>query len=189
MLVLASKSPYRRKLLQQLGLRFHCAAPAVDETVRAGESADRLVVRLAVDKARAGAAEWPGAVVIGADQVAECGGEIFGKPGTAEAAVNMLRRSSGMEVKLYTGLALIGTSGCEQTKMEIFHAKFRPLDEATILRYVAREKPLDCAGAVRAEGPGIALLEHLRGDDPNTLIGLPLIALVRMLEAEGVRVV
>lgn len=189
MLVLASQSPYRRKLLRQLGLEFQCAAPAVDETPLAGESADGLVVRLAVEKARAGAAEWPGAVVIGADQVVECKGEIFGKPGTVEAAVNMLRRASGMEVKLYTGLALIGASGREQKKMEIFHAKFRPLDEATIQRYVAREKPLDCAGAVRAEGPGIALLERLRGDDPNTLIGLPLIALVRMLEAEGVRVV
>jgi len=103
--------------------------------------------------------------------------------------VNMLRRASGMEVKLYTGLALIGATGCEQRRLEIFRAKFRPLDEAVIQRYVAREKPLDCAGAVRAEGPGIALLEHLRGDDPNTLIGLPLIALARMLEAEGVRVV
>ena len=185
-LILASSSPYRRELLQRLGIPFEVIAPDVDETPAPGETPQALVERLAIAKARAVAGQRPDALVVGSDQVAVYDGTIVGKPLTHERAVEQLRRASGKTVTLYTGLALInGASGRTQNEVVPFQVTFRRLSDAQIENYLRKEQPYHCAGSVKSEGLGIALLERFEGDDPNTLIGLPLIRLVRMLELEG----
>ena len=186
-LVLASTSPYRRMLLERLGLPFVCAAPQVDESPLAGESAHELAARLSRAKAEAVAAEYPDALIIGSDQVAVIDGEITGKPGNRERAIEQLRRASGRCSELITGLCLLdATSGSVEVDCIPYRVHFRELDDATIERYLDREQPYDCAGACKAEGLGITLLERFEGDDPNALIGLPLIRLVTMLHRAGV---
>lgn len=192
-LVLASTSPFRRELLARLGLPFDTIAPEVDEARTPGENAERLVLRLAESKARAVADWFPDALVIGSDQVAGLAGEpddaILGKPGTRERAIEQLTRASGRTVVFRTGLCLLRTAdGTAQTACELFQVHFRNLTAAQIEAYVDRERPFDCAGSFKSEGLGITLFERLEGDDPNTLIGLPLIRLVDMLAAEGVDV-
>lgn len=189
-LVLASSSPFRRALLARLGIPFETLSPAVDETPQAGEAPATLVERLAIAKARAGAARHPGALVIGSDQVAVHGDAIVGKPRDHADAVRQLRAASGSRVLLHTGLALLdGASGRLQHEVVPFAVHFRALTDAQIERYLRKEQPYDCAGSVKSEGLGIALIERFEGDDPNALIGLPLIRLVRMLENEGVEVI
>ncbi|MFP5348516.1 MAG: Maf family protein [Gammaproteobacteria bacterium] len=186
-LVLASSSPYRRELLSRLKLPFETIVPDIDEASRPDETPQALVERLAVAKARAVAARTPDALVIGSDQVAVYDGAIVGKPHTHENAVRQLRSAAGKTVMLYTGLALVNAAtGRVQSEVVPFGVTFRPLTEAQIENYLRKEQPYGCAGSVRSEGLGIALLERFDGDDPNTLIGLPLIRLVRMLEREGV---
>ena len=186
-LVLASTSAYRRMLLERFGLPFETARPEVDETPLPGEAPPATADRLAAAKARAVVARFPDALIIGSDQVAHLGAEIFGKPGTAERAVAQLRRMSGQTVTFHTALALLDSASgrlhCASVPTQV---KFRTLDEAEIVRYVAAERPLDCAGSAKSEGLGITLLESLSGDDPTALVGLPLIALARLLRAEGV---
>lgn len=185
-LVLASTSPYRRQLLERLGLRFTTAAPAVDERRRPGESPQVLVLRLAEAKARAIAPTHPNALVIGSDQVACLDDEVLGKPGDRAAAIAQLERASGRILVFQTGLCLLDTtSGRAQTLVEPFRVHLRKLDRRQIEGYLDREQPFDCAGSFKSEGLGIALFERLEGDDPNTLIGLPLIRLVSLLESEG----
>lgn len=189
-LILASSSRYRRALLERLGLPFETIAPDIDETPRPAETPLRLVERLAVAKAQAIAARVPHSLVIGSDQVAVHGDAIVGKPHTFEKAVSQLRQASGSTVTLYTGLALVhADSGRVQSETIPFRVVFRTLSQAQIENYLNKEKPFDCAGSVKSEGLGIALLERLEGDDPNALIGLPLIRLVRMLEREGLAVI
>ena len=186
-LILASSSVYRRQLLERLGLPFETANPQVDETRLPNESPERLAQRLALAKARDVSRRWPDALIIGSDQVAALGAEIFGKPGTIENAVAQLQRMSGQEVLFHTAVALIdGRSGHEQCENILTRVRFRPLSEPEIRRYLEREPALDCAGSAKCEGLGIALLDALTGDDPTALIGLPLIALTRMLRAAGV---
>ena len=188
-LVLASSSPYRRELLARLALPFDVIVPEIDETPRPDETPTALVERLAVAKARAVVARAPSALIIGSDQVAVYDGAIVGKPHTHENAVRQLRTAAGKTVMLYTGLALINAAtGRVQSEVIPFAVTFRPLTEAQIESYLRKEQPYGCAGSVRSEGLGIALLERFAGDDPNALIGLPLIRLVRMLENEGVGV-
>jgi septum formation protein len=185
-LVLASTSPFRRELLQRLGLPFTTVAPEVDETPRPGETPMALVERLAHAKALAGAALAPGSLVIGSDQVACCDGDILGKPGTRERAIAQLRQAAGRILEFHTGLCLLdGASGAAQTDCIPFRVHFRDLDPARIEAYVDRERPFGCAGSFKSEGLGIALFRRLEGDDPSALIGLPLIRLVAMLEAAG----
>lgn len=189
-LVLASTSPYRRELLERLGLPFTTAAPEADETRHGGESPEALVRRLAEAKARAVAGQFPDALVIGSDQVAVNGGEVLGKPGGFERAAEQLRRASGRRVGFLTGLCLLNTrTNRAQVTLETFGVVFRHLTDAQITHYLEREQPYNCAGSFKSEGLGIALFERMEGDDPSTLIGLPLIRLVRMLEAEGVEVI
>ena len=189
-LILASSSPYRRELLQRLGIPFEVVAPDVDETPAPGETPQALVERLAIVKARTVAKQRSDALVIGSDQVAVYDGTIVGKPLTHDRAVEQLRRASGKTVTLYTGLALInGASGHTQSEVVPFRVAFRRLSEAQIENYLRKEQPYHCAGSVKSEGLGIALLERFEGDDPNALIGLPLIRLVRMLECEGMKVI
>lgn len=187
MLVLASSSPYRRQLLERLGLEFEVDVPGVDEAPVGGETPVAYVERLAVDKARAVAGRHPDSLVIGSDQAAVHDGRIIGKPASHEDAVRQLVSASGRRVTLYTGLALINSGSMRiQSDVVPYSVHFRALTLPVIERYLAREQPYACAGSLRAEGLGITLLERFEGDDPNALIGLPLIRLVDMLLAEGI---
>jgi septum formation protein len=188
-LILASTSPFRRELLARLGLPFTVRAPDVDETRWPAEGAAALVRRLAEWKARRVAEEESTALIIGSDQVAVLDGEIIGKPGDHLQAVEQLQRASGRGVVFYTGLCLLdGASGRRQVAVESFQVMFRTLTVEMIEHYLQREQPYQCAGSFKSEGLGIALFERLEGDDPTSLIGLPLIRLVRMLEAAGMTV-
>lgn len=184
-LVLASTSPYRRALLEKLGVAFECAAPNVDETAQPGEAPRHLVLRLAQAKAQALAERYPQHLIIGSDQVCVLNGEITGKPLTEENAFKQLMKARGNIVTFYTGLALYNTAtGHLQTECEPFDVHFRHLSEQEITDYLRKERPLNCAGSFKSEGLGITLFERLEGRDPNTLVGLPLIALCQMLRRE-----
>ncbi len=186
-LVLASTSPFRRELLERLGLSFETCAPEVDETREAGEKPEALVMRLAARKAEAVAQRFPKALIIGSDQVACLEDRVLGKPGSRDNAMRQLRDSAGKEVLFLTGLCLFnGMSGRRQVICEPFRVRFRELDDERIARYVDAEQPFNCAGGFKSEGLGITLFRGLHGEDPNALIGLPLIRLVDMLAEEGV---
>lgn len=186
-IILASTSPYRRALLERLGLTFRAVAPGIDETPSHGELPQALVMRLAEAKARALVRDYPQALIIGSDQVACIDGHILGKPGNRAGAIAQLERLSGREVIFHTGLCLFDTRlNSAETLVEPFRVFFRPLTSAQIAGYVDHEQPFDCAGSFKSEGLGIALFERLEGEDPNTLIGLPLIRLIRLLEAKGI---
>lgn len=188
-IVLASSSPYRRQLLERLGLPFTVVRPNIDERSQPNETPSVMVERLAVTKAQAVCGEWRNALVIGADQVAERNGEIVGKPHDHTQAVKQLRAASGGVVTLYTGVALVNSETSHvQSAVVPFRVAFRELTDQQIENYLRREQPYDCTGAVKAEGLGVALLERMEGEDPSALIGLPLIRLVRMLEKEGVKI-
>ncbi|WP_285259683.1 Maf family protein [Halopseudomonas bauzanensis] len=187
-LVLASSSPYRRALLDRLGIPFEHAAPEVDETPRAGETAEQLTLRLALDKARALAGRYADHLIIGSDQVLLLDDQAVSKPGTHAAATDQLRRCSGRTVQFTTSLCLLNSATDHyQLTSEPFMVSFRELDDDSIERYLQREQPYDCAGSFKMEGLGISLFRALRGDDPNSLIGLPLIRLCEMLREEGVQ--
>lgn len=189
-LVLASTSPYRRELLARLHIPFAVAAPDVDETALPGEAPEQTAGRLAETKARAVAAQFPDALIIGSDQVAVLDNMQLGKPHTHENAVKQLSMMRGKCVVFNTALALFNSrSGNVQNRLVTFSVQFRNLSDAQIERYLAKEQPYNCAGSAKSEGLGIALIERMQGDDPNALIGLPLIALVEMLQHEGVEVV
>lgn len=187
-IVLASTSTYRRTLLERFGLPFDVASPDVDETPLPAEAPAATADRLAVAKATAVAAGFPRALVIGSDQVAYLGGEVYGKPGTVERAIDQLRRMSGRSVIFHTALAVVNTrTGTARSESVPTRVTFRKLGDDEIVRYVEKERPLDCAGSAKSEGLGITLLESLSGDDPTALVGLPLIALSRLLRAEGIQ--
>jgi MAF protein len=188
-LVLGSTSPYRRELLGRLGLPFDTSRPDTDETALPNESPDGLVRRLAEAKARSVAASRPESLVIGSDQVAVLDDEVIGKPGSPDAAREQLQRASGRSVLFLTGLCLLD-SGNDRSWVivEPFTVHFRKLGSEQIDRYLEAEQPYDCAGSFKSEGLGIALFERLEGDDPNSLVGLPLIRLVALLAEAGVSV-
>ena len=186
-LILASTSPYRRELLGRLQLPFEAIAPDTDESPLTGELPTATAERLSLAKARAVADRFPDALIIGSDQVAYRGEDRYGKPGTRENAIAQLRAMSGNAVVFHTGLCLLNAATSRFHLRGIpTEVRFRELSDAEILRYVTKEDSLNCAGSARSEGLGIALLEYMRGDDPNALVGLPLIALCDMLRAEGV---
>lgn len=185
-LVLASTSRYRRMLLERLRCPFEVAAPGVDETALPGEPSAATALRLAEAKARAVAPAHPGALIIGSDQVAELDGRPLGKPVDHADAVAQLRAASGRAVVFHTGVALLdAASGRCRLRLVDVASTFRTLTESDIARYLAHERPYDCAGSVRSEGFGIALFERIESDDPTALIGLPLIALVSLLREQG----
>ena len=186
-LVLASSSRYRRAILDKIALPYHTSSPNIDETAKPCETAEQLVARLAEQKARAVACEYPGALIIGSDQVAALDGQILGKPHTVERAVEQLSAASGQVVTFYTGLCLLDArDNSYQVATVPFAVHFRDLSLAEIERYIELESPLDCAGSFKSEGLGISLFQRLEGEDPNTLIGLPLIKLLQMLRNKGV---
>ncbi|WP_435101339.1 Maf family protein [Arhodomonas sp. AD133] len=185
-LILGSGSPYRAALLERLGIAFEQRAPDIDERPVAGEAPADYVRRLAENKARAAAVDTVDALVIGCDQIACLDGTIIGKPHDETAAVAQLQRASGRCVRFLVGLALHDTRTAHtDSRVEHIDAHFRELESTEIERYIQRERPFDCAGSFRAEGLGISLFRRLEGDDPNTLIGLPLIALCDMLRDRG----
>lgn len=186
-LVLASTSSYRRALLEKLQLPFITAIPQTDETPMPNEAADILVQRLACSKARSLAERYPQHLIIGSDQVCVIDGKITGKPHTYENAVKQLQQASGRCVTFYTGLALLDSTNNRINGIcETFDVYFRTLTDAEIDGYLTREQPWNCAGSFKSEGLGITLFERLTGRDPNTLVGLPLIALTQMLIEQGV---
>ena len=188
-IVLASSSSYRRELLARLQLPFTCHSPEIDETPLAGESAQELVQRLALSKARALAEQYPQHLIIGSDQVAVLDGKIIGKPLHAEGATQQLSAASGRSLVFLTGLAVIDTrTQLEQVDLVPFTVHFRTLNAAQIQRYIAAEQPFDCAGSFKSEGLGVSLFQATEGSDATSLIGLPLIRLCDMLNACGIAV-
>jgi septum formation protein len=189
-LILGSTSIYRRELLERLKIPFRVEAPGIDETPLANETPQQLVERLSIEKARSVASNNPASLVIGSDQVAVHNGKIVGKPHTHEKAMQQLREANGKEIVLYTGLSVVNAdTGESLTEVIPFHVVFRKLSEQQLENYLHKEQPYHCAGSVKSEGLGVALLERFDGEDPNTLIGLPLIRLIRMLEHFGVNVI
>ncbi len=188
-LVLASTSPFRRALLEKLRIPFEALSPDVDETPNDNESPQALVVRLSEAKARAGAETFPDALIIGSDQVAVCGDEVLGKPGDHDKACRQLARLSGHRVEFLTGLCLYdAASGKARTDLVNYAVTFRKLTTEQIDRYLRAEQPYNCAGSFKSEALGISLFKAMHGDDPNALIGLPLIRLVSWLNEAGLSV-
>ncbi|HEY9130470.1 MAG TPA: Maf family nucleotide pyrophosphatase [Dyella sp.] len=186
-IVLGSTSVYRAELLRRLLPAFEQRAPGTDEVALTGESPVDRALRLAIAKADAAGAGQLDALIIGSDQVAELNGSILDKPGTAERARAQLAASSGHEVQFHTALCLLDTrDGMRYTHIDHTRVRFRILSETEISRYVARENPLDCAGSFKCEGLGISLFERIDNEDPTALIGLPLIALARLLREAGI---
>jgi len=187
--VLASTSRYRRALLERLGFPFECADPRTDEAPLAEEAAGKTALRLAEKKARAVAAAYADALVIGSDQVASCDGLRLDKPGTHENAVRQLTALSGKTASFDTAVALLDTkSNKVLTRLVRCDVTFRTLSPQVIRDYLRKEKPYDCAGSAKSEGLGIILIERIRTDDPTSLVGLPLIALTEMLNEAGMPV-
>jgi len=188
-IVLASTSIYRRELLTRLQIPFSVAAPDVDEKPLADELPQDTALRLAQLKAQTVAAAFPRALIIGSDQVAVLDGMQLGKPYTHENAVKQLRFMRGKKVIFYTALCLLNSlTGKSQIGVVSYAVHFRQLSDSQIEHYLTKEQPYNCAGSAKTEGLGIALIASMHGDDPNALIGLPLIALVEMLANEGVDV-
>jgi len=184
-LVLASTSPYRKQLLEKLRVPFITDKPFVDETPLPNETAIQLVERLAIAKAQALVNKYPNALLIGSDQVCVNNNMILGKPGNFETAFTQLKAASNKSITFYTGLALINSvTGNVQSLVEPFTVKFRQLNDSMIKNYLNKEQPYQCAGSFKSEGYGIALFDSLAGKDPNSLVGLPLISLIPLLEAE-----
>ena len=184
-LILASTSVYRRRLLERLQLPFRSVAPGVDEAAMAGESAAALALRLAQEKALAVSRRFPQAIVIGSDQTASLDGALLGKPGTESRARAQLAKCSGRSVMFQTAVAAAQAGRILDRCRVDTEVVFRNLTADEIASYVALDKPLDCAGSFRWEGPGIRLFEALRSDDPTAIEGLPLISVARLLRGAG----
>jgi septum formation protein len=188
-LILGSSSKYRRELLERLRLPFTATSPDVDETPLPLETPESLARRLALEKALAVARQFPEAIVIGSDQVADLQGAPLGKPLTHERAVQQLRQMRGQTVVFQTAVAVVCLStGFQQSDLAPVRVVFRDLGDEEIEAYLHAEQPYDCAGSAKSEGLGIALLEAIESDDPTALIGLPLIRTCRMLKAAGLEV-
>lgn len=184
-LILASTSPYRKDLLSRLGLPFQILPSNADEAAMDGETSANLAQRLANAKAQEVWTLHPGSVVIGSDQVADMDGQRLGKPGTVERAVEQLQACSGKTVNFYTAVTVLAPNGSRHDHIDITGVSFRELDLEEIRRYVETEKPLDCAGAFKAEALGISLFRSISNQDPTALTGLPLIWLSQCLRDLG----
>ena len=185
-LILASTSPYRKALLDRLQVAYDCDSPDIDESPLEGESVENMVARLATLKAKAVASRHNNALIIGSDQSAELDDKPLSKPGDFDNAVRQLRNASGRRIVFQTGLCLLNThNGNVQTAVIPYTVVFRQLTTDMIESYLKKEQPYNCAGSFKSEGLGIALFEKFEGEDPNALIGLPLIKLTEFLENEG----
>ncbi|HEX6246058.1 MAG TPA: nucleoside triphosphate pyrophosphatase [Polyangiales bacterium] len=186
-LVLASTSPYRSDLLRRIGLTFEARAPACDEEAlkRAGEAPEAQAQRLALAKAESLAALAPDAFILGGDQLVELDGEVLGKPHTVERALAQLRRMRGKTHRLLTAFTLLCPGGERVTHLDTHRLTLRALRDDELERYVARDQPLDCAGSYKIEALGITLCERIEGEDFSAIMGLPLMALARLLRERG----
>lgn len=185
--ILASGSRYRLAQLESIGVRAHPVPPDVDESQLPGESAATLAQRLAESKVAGVAARHPGAIVIAADQVAECAGTVYGKPGSAFAQATQLAACAGRELSFHTAVVVrCEASGFHGLHLDTTRCRMRSLAAGEIARYVEREAAIDCAGGFKVEGLGITLFDGIDSSDPTALVGLPLIAVARMLRACGV---
>ena len=187
-LILGSSSPYRKELLDRLGIPFDCLSPDIEETGRAGETPEALCRRLAKSKAQAVQALRPGCVVIGSDQVAVLGDAILGKPHTRERSIAQLQAMQGKCIYFLTALCILDAKGQAYEAMVPTEVHMKPLKTETIEAYVDREQPFNCAGSAKIEKLGIALMDKVHSDDPTALIGLPLIETVKLLAKAGVPV-
>ena len=188
-LVLASTSPFRKQLLEKLHLEFSTANPQVNEDELPGETAVQLVERLAIAKAQAVVSDFPNALIIGSDQVCLNNGRILGKPGDFDNAFQQLKAASGQHVTFYTGLAVVNSkTGQVHSLVEPYDVYFRELTDQMVTNYLNKEQPYNCAGSFKSEGYGISLFSRFEGKDPNSLIGLPLISLIELLDKEGMSV-
>jgi septum formation protein len=189
-IILASSSVYRRELLQKLQIQFSCVSPKVDETPLGNEKPHQTALRLSQEKAKKVADEYPHALVIGCDQVATLDNIPLGKPLNHQNAIKQLQLMRGREVTFYSALCLLNaTTGNMQTEVVPTLVKFRQYSDQEIENYLAKDQPYQCAGSAKSEGLGIVLIERMIGEDPNALIGLPLIKLVTMLTNEKVAIV
>ena len=189
-LILASSSTFRRELLQKLQLPFSSISPNVDETQLDNEKPHETALRLAQLKARKIGEEYPHALVIGCDQVATLDGEQLGKPLNHNNATKQLQTMRGREVTFHSALCLFNAAtGHMQAEVVPYLVRFRQLTDAQIENYLVKEQPYHCAGSAKSEGLGVALIERMLGEDPNALVGLPLIKLITMLNNEGVSVI
>jgi len=189
-LVLGSSSLARKELLNRLQIPFEVANPDIDETPLPDELPETHVVRLAEEKARAVAKHYPEALIIGSDQVAYLDGVYLGKPGTHEKAVEQLKIMSGQTIYFCCGLCLLNSATDHaQVSIEITKVVFRHLTDEMIENYLTRQKPYHCAGSCKSEGLGISMVSEISSNDPTSMIGMPLIKLVGMLQSEGVNVV
>ena len=188
-LVLASSSIYRKQLLEKLHLDFICADPDIDESKKIDESPTQMALRLAKEKAKALAPSYPKNLIIASDQVAMLKQIQLKKPGNKNNAIKQLQLCSGKAVKFYTSVCILDSSTNEiKSAIDICTVYFKKLTEQQIINYISLEQPYDCAGSFKSEGLGIALFERIQGDDPNALIGLPLIKLINLLDAFGINV-
>ena len=188
-IVLGSSSPFRQELLRKLITNFETCSPDIDETPLLHEKPEALVARLALKKAEAVATRHPDALIIASDQVSVLQGQINGKPGSHERAFQQLKASSGNTVTFFTSLCLYDSKTHQSNLVvEPFQVHFRELEDGEITRYLEKETPFNCAGSFKSEGLGIALFSKLEGDDPNALIGLPLIKLAEMLRNQGIQI-
>ena len=189
-LILASSSEYRRQLLQKLLIPFNSISPKIDETAQTGEKPHQTALRLAQAKAKKIGTEYPHALVIGCDQVATLDGEQLGKPLNHNNATKQLQMMRGREVTFHSALCLYNAATSNmQAEVVPYLVRFRQLTDEQIENYLTKEQPYHCAGSAKSEGLGIALMERMIGEDPNALIGLPLIKLISMLNNEGVSVI
>ena len=189
-LILASSSEYRRQLLHKLQIPFNSISPNVDESVLTGEKPQETALRLAQEKAKKIGSEYPHALVIGCDQVATLDGEQLGKPLNHNNATAQLQKMRGREVIFHSALCVYNAAtGNMQAVVVPYLVKFRQLSDEQIESYLTKEQPYHCAGSAKSEGLGIALIERMLGEDPNALIGLPLIKLVTMLKNEGIEII
>ena len=185
-LVLASTSPFRKTLLDRLGLDYETDSPDIDETPLKNETIEQMVVRLAEGKASAVADKHPDSLIIGSDQSAVLDGQVLTKPGGYDKAFQQLKNASGKRIVFQTGLCLLNTrTGHSQSACVPYTVVFKTLSDEMIDHYLKKEQPYNCAGSFKSEALGIALFEKFEGEDPNALIGLPLIKLVEMLNNEG----
>lgn len=188
-IVLASSSKYRRELLKKLQFEFICDSSNTDESPHTDEPAYDLTIRLATEKAQALSNKYPNHLIIGSDQVAICGNTLLGKPGNREKAFQQLKAQSGQIVTFFTGVCIVNsTSGHTLTDIDICNVHFKNLSDNQIQRYLTIEPAFDCAGSFMSEGYGISLFSKIEGEDPNALIGLPLIKLIKLLDQCGLAI-
>lgn len=188
-IILASTSPYRKLLLEKINIKFSSIAPDINESIRQNESAKQLSLRLAQEKAYAVKHLFKNHLIIGSDQTVSCGNIILGKPGDYNSTVDQLKLQSGKVVSFYTSVCVLDSgTGKMGTELDICTVYFKKLSEQQIINYVTLEKPYQCAGGFKSEGLGIALFNKIEGDDPNALIGLPLIKLISLLQKMGVEI-